>query len=271
MSNDTDDMIMPEGFEEGKDIFEMGDEEEAPTTETETDVIENVDEVDEAFAAEEEAPTEEPEPEETVQKAKIKVKYNHEERELDEDEAAPLIQKGMNYDKVLLKAQELEDKLGKSERLAKLMGFKSTDEMVDAAEKNYVEKQVEELVNDGLHEAVARDLVEREVEKKRSAITPQVQVDPAKDKLDKELDEFVRLNPNVTKLPEEVIAAVKTGTSLPVAYERFKNKQAQDELKILKQNQSAAAKAPVAAVTKHGSTKQKAKDAFEIGFDSDDW
>lgn len=260
---EMDDLILPEGFEEGTDIF--AEEEEAPTTEQSNGGEEN-DEAEETVTEEEEVPTTESEIPEDTPKARIKVKFNHEERELDEDEAAPLIQKGLNYDKIATKTKELEGKLGQTEKLAKMMGFESAEEMIAAAEENFIEQKVAKLVDEGVHEAIARDLVQRDVERNQPQEQPR-----GDNSRDEDLDEFVRLNPGVTKLPEEVLEAVRTGVPLTVAYERFKNKQAQDELKILKQNQSSAAKAPVGSATKHGSTKQKAKDPFEIGFDSDDW
>ena len=101
---EKDDLILPEGFEEGQDIF--AEEDEAPTTE-QPDEADEIDEAEETEEAEEEAPTTEQETEESKPKAKIKVKFNHEERELDEDEAARLAQMGLNYEKVANKAKDL--------------------------------------------------------------------------------------------------------------------------------------------------------------------
>lgn len=58
------------------------------------------------------------------------------------------------------------------------------------------------------------------------------------------------------------------GIPLTIAYERYKAKQVETQNKILKQNQSAAAKAPVASTTKNGPAATKPKDPFEEGFDS---
>ena len=259
---EKDDLILPEGFEEGQDIF--AEEDEAPTTE-QPDEADEIDEAEETEEAEEEAPTTEQETEESKPKAKIKVKFNHEERELDEDEAARLAQMGLNYEKVANKAKDLETRLGQAEKLAKQMGFSSAEEMISAAETNFIEQKVAQLVDEGVHEAIARDLVQREIERNQPGPKEEAT------KKDDDLDEFVRLYPGVTKLPEEVIESVRTGVPLTVAYARFEKKQAQEEAKILKQNQSSAAKAPVGSTTKHGSTKPKAKDAFEMGFDSDEW
>jgi hypothetical protein len=258
--------IMPEGFEEGQDIFNLPEDEDAPTIELPAEG-EKSDE--EGLIAEDETTptTEAEETKPQTGKAKIKVRFNHEDREMDEDEAIPVIQKGLNYDKVDSRNKELEGKMIRFQKLAKTLGYTSDAEMLDAAETNYIESKVTRLVDEGVHEAIARDLVARELERESHKQPEQV----AAVEKDKDLDEFVRLNPGVTKLPDEVLAAVKEGVPLTVAYERFKNKKAADEIKILKQNQSSAAKAPVAATTKHGSTKQKAKDAFEEGFDSDGW
>ena len=259
-----EDLILPEGFEEGQDIFELSETEEAPTIEQseEGEVIDAAaEDVDDADPG----PTIEQKADDAPTKAKIKVKFNHEERELDEDEAAPLIQKGLNYDKIVHRSKELETKLSQSEKLAQMMGYRDSSEMISAAEANFIEQRVAQLVDEGLHEALARDIVQRDLEKNTQPAAPQ------KSSYEDDLDEFVRLNPGVTQLPEEVVAAVSGGIPLTVAYERYKTKQIQDELKILKQNQSSAAKAPVGSATKHGSTKQKAKDAFEMGFDADDW
>lgn len=270
MSYDNDnDPILPEGFEEGEDIFGSAPDSDAePTTEQLETEIESDTAIEEENTEDPAAPTTETaEPPVVPTKAKVKVKFNHEERELDEDEAVPYIQKGMNYDKKAQEAEAFKQQLDKAEQLALRMGYKTSEEMLEAAEKNMFEQKVADLVNDGVHEAIARDLVQRDWERS----VPKRE-EPKSDPVMQEIDEFVRTNPGVDKLPEEVIeAVVKQGVPLQVAYERYKNKQSQDELKILKQNQAAAAKAPVAPATKHGSTGAKAQDAFEAGFDSDPW
>jgi hypothetical protein len=88
-----------------------------------------------------------------------------------------------------------------------------------------------------------------------------------------ELMEFVKAHPGVTELPEEVVRMNRNGVRLLVAYERFQNQAALKELAILKQNQAAAAKAPVSGVTgKPGvKPKQQEDDPFLRGFDSDPW
>lgn len=280
MSNNIDqnfvnEPILPDGFNEGEDFFADNDE-EAPTTEPSVEAEPNEEEPDEevpttepeagendlAEDSEEKDPTIEPNPE---PKQTIKVKYNHEEREVAIDEAATLIQMGLNYEKKARESEALKQRLERAEQLALRIGYKNPDEMLEAVEQNLFEQRVAELVEDGVHEAIARDLVQREWERQKPPT-------PKKDPLVDEINEFVRLNPTVDKLPDEVIQSVtQDGVPLLVAYERYKSKQALEELRILKQNQAAATRAPVVSATKHGSTKQKSIDAFEAGFDSDPW
>lgn len=222
----------------------------------------------------------------------IKVRFNHEDRELTLDEAATFAQKGMNYDRMQQRLNDLEARSTKNEELARKLGYKDAAEMFDAAEKNFVEKQVEDLVEQGNTEAVARLIVKMQMAEKAAAAAPTVQPEPEPapaqtptaapaaegtmtPERKAELLEFVREYPEAARqpLPPEVIKANRSGVRLLVAYERFKNQAALQELAILKQNQAAAAKAPVSGVTGKPGVKpaQQDDDPFLKGFDSDPW
>ena len=158
--------------------------------------------------------------------------------------------------------------------------------MYDAAENNFVETRVKDLVDAGNSEAIARFLVKQEMaeaakpaqveESKEEEPTPPTQSLMSSERK-AELNEFVRAYPGITQLPEEVIKANANGTRLIVAYERFMNKAALDkansELAILRQNQAAADKAPVTGLSgKSAAGVQTQKDdPFILGFDADDW
>jgi len=261
----ADDAILPAVYTEGADIFaDAVDDGAAPAIETPAP-----EEGTEEAAPEEETPAIETQPAEELptEKKVFKVKHNHEERDVTEDEAVPLIEKGLNYDKVSQRKAELETRQTQSDELASLLGYAGTDEMLEAARTNYIEQRVAALVDDGVHEAIARDLVQRDLDKK--PVVQKVETESPDAERDKDLDAFVKLNPGVTKLPPEVVEAVKNGVTLTLAYERFKNKQTLEENRILKQNQAAAAKAPVATTTKQGGAMGTAKDPFLAGFDSD--
>ena len=275
MSNySTDDMILPDGFDPNNENFTLemlGQETEpetAPTTEPAP--------AESAEPAAEPAPTTEPVPAEPAPTAEpapvpqtIKVKYNHEEREIGLDEAATLAQKGLNYDKLEERLRGYEATNVKSENLAKMLGYGSTDEMLEAARENAINRRIKALEEEGNSPSMARFLVEQEMAK---AATPPAPQQPAPQEpptpaqpstptippeRKAELDRFVKLYPGVTKLPDEVVKANREGVDLSVAYERFLGKSAQNELKILKQNQAAAAKAPVKGVSGKAAVAQK--------------
>lgn len=259
------DIILPDGFDPEKgwvEDVETPPEEVAPTTEPDT-AEPNVGEAPEAAPE----PTTTPEPE--VKQPTVKVKFNHEERELTLDEAAILAQKGLNYDKVMERLNGFEASNAKSLKLAKNLGYDSAEEMLSAAEQNYINRQIRELMDAGNTEAMARFLVEQKMAKEEAvAPTPPPEPEQPKSSLPPdrvaELQEFVKAYPGITKLPDEVIQANRNGTRLLVAYERYKNKAALEELAILKQNQAAAAKAPVSGTV--GKTAPAAHDIDDDPF-----
>ena len=293
--NYDDDIILPDGFDPEKGwIDPPTDDDAAPaegTTAPTTEPPEATPQMEEPPQTPEPttAPVVPPMPQ------TIRVKFNHEERELGLDEAAMYAQKGMNYDKLEERVRGYEAQSAKSANLAKMLGYESADEMLAAAEKNYIERQVRELMDEGNTESMARFLVEQRMAKAATPAPqtqPQTQSQPSSGVQEgqpngqpaptddipperkAELMEFVRAYPGVTKLPDEVISANRSGVRLLVAYERYKNKAALDELAILKQNQAAAAKAPVSGVTGKASTKDAdpyKNDPFMKGFDSADW
>ena len=216
----------------------------------------------------------------------IKVKYNHEERELGLDEAAIYAQKGMNYDKLEERLKAFEANSAKSDRLAKELGYADTAEMIAKAEENFINRQVRELVEAGNTEAMARFLVEQKMAKAAgTAPAPEVkpQETPTPEQPSRplisperkaELDEFVRAYPGITKLPDEVLTANRNGVRLKAAYENYQLKQKYEEqqkqLNILKQNQAAAARAPVTGVVgKAAPKKEEPDDPFLRGFDAE--
>ena len=286
MSNySTDDMILPDGFDPNAENFTLSmlgadQPEEAPTTEPTPE--------EPAAPAEEPAPTTEPVAAEELEipapaPQTIKVKYNHEEREIGLDEAATLAQKGLNYDKLEERLKAFEATNAKSANLAKMLGYDSTDEMLEAAHQNAINRRIRDLEAEGNSPSMAKFLVEQEMAKAAAAPAPQApqpQESPAPEKPSgpvipperkAELDRFVKLYPGVTKLPDEVVKANREGVDLSVAYERFLGKTAQNELKILKQNQAAAAKAPVSGVSGKAAVAPKdslENDPFLKGFNS---
>jgi len=285
--NFEEDVIMPEGYEEGDDIFEQAmDEEQALTMEQEPGQR-NVDTepAEDSVVPQTEEPTTAPEVKEETPKQTVRIKFNHEERDIDLNEAATLAQKGLAFDKAKARADQAEQSLAQMAAEAKALGYESVQDMLAAARKSYDDNRVQSLINEGNTEAMARFLVNQEAKERAAAVVipqepvveptqePTVQKAPSAFK-DGEIEEFVQMYPGVTKIPQEVIDSHQKGVRLSVAYERYQSKQAQEELRVLRQNQAAAARAPISSgVTEGGggNTKPPEKDPFLEGFDSDNW
>lgn len=290
---DQNDMILPEGFnpELGDQNFDdEGNLVEAPAQEEPTTATPEA-ETELTAAGTEEAPATDPTTSQDGQEAepepqKVKVKFNHEERELTLDEAAVYAQKGMNFDKVSQRAKEQEEKLTRYEEMAKLFGYENAEAMMTQAEKNFVEVKVKDLMDQGNSEAISRFLVNQELASRRpTASKPAASPETGGISSDRkaELDEFVASHPGVTQLPEEVIEMNRGGIRLKTAYEFYEKKQAldkameaskatQNELAILRQNQAAAAKAPVTGTTGKAAPAgqaDEANDPFLMGFNRD--
>jgi|GEM_PF-1903957 len=278
-----DDMILPDGFDPNAETYDPNAEvssttEEVPTTEqpvAETEVVaEQAEEQTELTTTLDEMPV----------APTVRVKYNHEDRELSLDEATVYAQKGLNYDKLDEKVKSYEAKNAKSEYLAKQLGYANADEMIEAAAQNYRNRQIRELEEAGNTRAMAEFLVDQRLKAMPEPQVAQQPEEPAPQEQQAnviqnlsperkaELDEFVKLYPGIVKLPPEVLKANANGIRLSVAYEQFKSKAAQKELAIIKQNQASAAKAPITGtVGKAAPAVEEPDDPFMKGFDSDDY
>lgn len=283
-SNPYDDAILPDDFDPNSETYDLG-----PEAESSADPFATTEEPSETDAEQQpaaeptaEEPTTAPEAEPPVAPPTIKVKFNHEERDLSYDEAAMYAQKGMNYDKLEERIKGYEALHTKMSRLAKDLEYDSPEEMIEAAANNFKERQVRKLMEEGNTESMARFLVDQQMKEASAAYAqatppPQEAPSPAPQtptlspERKAELDEFVRAYPGVTKLPDEVIAANRQGVRLLVAYERHLNAARDKELAILKQNQAAAAKAPVTGTTGKAAPvdKGEADDPFLMGFNKD--
>ena len=89
-----EDMILPEGYE-----ATPSEEPQAENITTDTDNVEQVAE-DTTEATDTTQEVQEQTEAAKEEARKLKIKFNHQEMELGEDEAIPYIQKGMNYDKL---------------------------------------------------------------------------------------------------------------------------------------------------------------------------
>lgn len=285
MYNDVD-MILPEGFDPNLEEQNFGDPAEETTQTTalpnEPEEMGNDGNGGTVQQPEQLDPPTDPEPvTETPQPPTLKVQFNHEERELTLEEATPYVRKGLNYDKIERRAKEYESRISRYEDMAKMFGFESADAMMTQAEQNYVDSKVQDLINAGNTEAMARFLVKQEMSAAKAAAPAAA---PAKTtglspERKAELDEFSEAFPQVTKIPDAVFdLRNKMGYSLATAMRIYEGEQtlektkqekaaALSELAVLKQNQAAAAKAPVTGtIGKAAPEKEEPKDPFLEGF-----
>lgn len=311
---DENDAILPDGWAEGDDIFsdeewtgdpqadefeddpgqetEEGenseDEDPAPTTEQDEPS-------DDSGETQDEAPTTEQVTEEkpnTKLKFRARVDREDQDVELDESDLPTVYQKAQATDRYQAKLAKLSPMMEKAERLSRSLGYENLEAMLTSAEENYHSAEVKRLMNEGVHEEVAKDMVARKMASAAAATPAQEKYEetvpedkptsePAARDFRAEIEELYRVKPEWRgkQLPDDVAKACALGNKKLVdAVTEYEDRQTKAEAvklrkenQILKQNAASAAKAPVKGVSGGGATDTKAKDPFEEGFDSDDW
>lgn len=198
------------------------------------------------------------------------------EVELDLKDIPTMYRKAQTADFVVLRTNERE-------RRARALGYESVDDMLTKVRSEKIEREVAELMDDNVHETIARDVVGR----KYPEFAPPVQLQPQQyaaapaqparqvRNIGNELSDLFAVYPALRgqKLPQEVTSAAMGGKSLLDAYNGFllqhNNEEAsrlRKENETLKQNAAAAARAPVKSVTEGGTTDTKSEDVFLKGF-----
>jgi hypothetical protein len=306
--NDTGDMILPEGFEapaattesgngpaEPKAGFSMGGDGGPGNTTTQSGGAAETPAAPEGAPGTWDAPgtgdaqeakagdqTAKPPagPKETL----FKVKYNHEERELGYDEAVPLIQKGMNYDKLQGQLSSLQNdpRLGKYDRVmeaARLLGYQSDDalanDMMNTYYSNIAAKEgltVEQVRKDAEQARREADLGKRETalnQKERD----EAQAAAREGDRNAMYERFLTAFPGVkaSDIRPETWDRVNSGMDLVAAFIAQRTQDVMAENATLKQNiqnMKNQRSAPVGSVTAHGSADPAAMDPFLMGFDS---
>lgn len=277
----NEDMILPEGFEtdlpESEGVNETGEVDEttvnpeaSPSAQEETVQEEQPEEL----TGEETG--EETEGEQKEELPPIKVKYNKEEIEIPYEEAVPLIQKGLNYDKIQERLQALESdpRLSFVEELAQEQGM-DVNEFIEAYKKWREQEQLNQLIQQNIPEELAQEILE--TRKLRAQIEEERKV---KEQQEKENEEFANFfdyfreangrdfDASKDQIPQEVWEANANGVPLKYAYMEYLNNKLKNQVQVLKQNEENAKKAPVTSVSAHGSQEIASEDAFLRGFNS---
>ena len=314
-TNTQDDVILPDGWDGSMDFFEWmetvanetdesnvaetaepsaGEEsgteesEEVPATDNESE------EDGESGTDEGDAPATEQEPEKQSNRIKFDANINHKLQsvEIDPSQLPEIYEKAYAADKFRNKLNAKNAELEQAEVVSKLLGYDSIKAMLDAAEKSFKETEVQKLVDEKVHPAIAEDTVSRKIkevveaaQKNRKPVQPENPEQEARDNASQpgrrdflpEINELLQVYPELKgkTLPEEVAKAALKGERVLVAYSKYINKQKKadndrltKENKVLKQNAEAAKRAPVRGVAKGGATGETAEDPFLKGFDS---
>lgn len=208
----------------------------------------------------------EPTAAETLQS--LRVKYNKEEREIPIDEAIPLVQKGLNYDKVQERLQQLESdpRLTFVEELAQQFGM-SVPDYLEAVKAQREQERINQLVEQGVSEEVAAEMLENR--KFREQFEAEKKAKAEEEKFIKESEEFFQEFPDVK--PDQIPAEVwqikeQRGLSLLDAYLRVSYKslgqqKEQEAIQKLQQNaQSTPGALGAGAEHKAGYSNMSAAD-----------
>lgn len=287
---EEEEALLPDGWQEGDDIFAdaddwsgapKADEQTETTVEDESTQTETTEEAEtpttgeaedgDGRSAEEETQEEQPGQAEApvVTPSRIlKLKVNHDEHEIDI---------GKLSDEALI------------ERLQKAAAF---DAMREQQQKQKYRQVYQDQIYAGMTEAAARMVAANECGGKSYPLKDEAETPvapapapaaepknaaPVRD-LNAEVRQLKALYPDFKEMPDDVAKDVAAGKPLLNAYIAHREKQAQKaaaslkkENQILKQNAASAAKAPVKGVTGGGATGTKPVDDFLRGFNDDNW
>jgi hypothetical protein len=186
----------------------------------------------------------------------IKVKFNHEEREIPYEEAVTHIQKGMNYEKAVERARQEARDAWVAEQGYEWKGkpIKSEAEYKQALKEQELESKIRAQYSN-----VPDEIVNELLEGKRFREQYQTEKQTAEQKAaeQKMYADFLEAYPDVksTDIPAEVWKEVKAGKNLTDAYVRYENKQLKDQLTSFQQQQQTAQANQANAAASTGSVK----------------
>jgi DNA-binding transcriptional MerR regulator len=267
-----EDMILPD------DYVEPAPQDSEPSVETQDEALDSLDA--DTTGEDTKPPVEavEAQQEPVTQPQTVKIKFNHEEREIPLEEAALLAQKGMVFDKAVERARQEAAQQARDAVIAEMgMTWNGKPITTEAEYKRALQEKelIDKYKDRDLPPEVIQELLEsrrdREERQREKAAREQ------EAKIQAEYNDFIStfqslnerpFDPNKDKIPQEVWDAVDKGQPLKYAYLEHYNKELRNQLRIAKQNEVNTKKAPVGSVTAGGGTKVEAEDDFLAGFNS---
>lgn len=295
-----DDVMLPDGWTADNDIFDTDSwfgssvdaqednaaEEDGTEGDAEADLTtESAEEI--ASEAETEVPAEEPT---KPAKLKFRARVDHMDQdvELDEAELPSLYQKAQVTERSQAKMAAMSKVNDQAVRVARTLGYKNVEEMLDALQDSYRETEEQRLVREGVHEELAKDMVARRMKEAGATEAVADEATPGERNFETEVTELLKVRPQLAgkTLPNEVVMeSLKSGKTVLMAYLEYENQQREAEVKTLrssltesekerktlKRNAEAASRAPVRGVSGGGATDTNPEDDFVRGFNSDGW
>ena len=258
---------LEELFQEAEEDGAPPDEEGAPEQPGEPEREEGGSEEQEGSAQPEERPVGET----------FTLRYNGQELQLDRDQVITAAQKGLNYDKVAARLQEMQKTVENSREVQLLEAYARSNGMtlpdfIGAMEGHLQAQRVQALSAQGVPEEQARELVRlqgREAVRQqenaaRERVQRQAQVQQMLLQRQKaQWMEFVEAYPDVKTLPPEVQGQIRAGLSPLQAYIKWENAQLKTALAQRESAQKAKDKAVGSA---SGEGPGEEGDPFLAGF-----
>lgn len=212
-----------------------------------------------------------------------KAKYNKESIQVDSmDDVINNFQKGLNYDKMIEKLNNLENSKVFSyvSQKANQLGM-TVEEYMNSVEQYEQEQEqirqqekIEEMVSNGVPEEIAKEVVatsqlRKELQEEKNKLEKEKQEREANENKNKEYAEFLEAFPNVKAedIPREVFLNAQK-SNLKTAYLEWQNAELQKQIEINKTN-SKNATSSVGSTTQYGAKDETANsDLFLEGFNS---
>lgn len=181
--------------------------------------------------------------EETDNKPFLKIKYNKEDKELSQEEAITLAQKGMNYDHLQNKVDEMSKINNRLEEQAKLNGM-SVVEYLDSLDKLQEEFEYNKALEETkakypeADENLIKELVENKIaasrkDKELSKVNEKTKIaEDNRKSLQQQIDKFLDIHSDIKVdqlekiLTDDMYKLMDQGYTLTEAYDKVKGKEA---------------------------------------------
>lgn len=250
---------------------EAGDDEQTDGAETEAQEAEAEAEADGEPETDEETKPEEQKPE--AENQRFKLKYNGEEIEVDRETVIELAQKGKDYDRIKAERDNFKTEAPVLQRYKEQEAFlkeladeskMSVEELMDNTKARMLMAKDDKLTQEDALKQV------REAKKATEKKEPEKAEPTPEERRQAMFANFMQAYPNVKadEIPKEVWEDAGRTFDLTGAYLRYQNRQLQEEIKTLRQNNKNKERSTGSMKSVGSRTKDQAFDA--LWYDDDD-